>query len=154
MIFGRRQATVETYDKKWHCSVRESGIPLFFGTHFWILDVSSWLYIQLFTRNPNLQSEFTNSFTLRRKLRKTSRRESRFLIVIFLIISPHRSTGGLVGTDGLGQPLGLLVPQGQFDANDMHGEGTRSGHWLATLRCTAEVPQDSTLCRLLVGYLI
>ena len=32
--------------------------------------MSSWLYIQFFTRNPNLQSELTNSFTLRRKLRK------------------------------------------------------------------------------------
>ena len=52
---------------------------LIFGSNFGILDMSSWLYIQFFTRNPNLQSEFTNSFTHRRKLRKTNLRESRFL---------------------------------------------------------------------------
>ena len=48
------------------------------------------LAIQFFTRNPNLQSELTNSFTQRRKLRKTNLRESRFLIVKFLIIRLHR----------------------------------------------------------------
>merc|ERR1712078_657647 len=37
-----------------------------------ILDMSSWLYTQLFTRNPNLQSELTGSFTQRRKLRKAN----------------------------------------------------------------------------------
>ena len=63
---------------------------LIFGSTFWILDVSSWLYIQFFTRNPNLQSEFTNSFALRRNLRKNNLRESRFLIVRFLIICLHR----------------------------------------------------------------
>ena len=66
---------------------------LIFVSNSRILDMSSWLYIQFFTRNPNLQSELTNSFTQRRKLRKTNLRESRFLIVKFLIIRLHRIFG-------------------------------------------------------------
>ena len=53
--------------------------------------MSSWRYIQFFTRNPKLQSELPNSFTQRRKLRKTNLRESRFLIARFLIIRLHRN---------------------------------------------------------------
>ena len=45
-----------------------------------------------FMGNPNLQSELTNSFTQGRKLRNFNLRESRFLIVRFLIIRLHRST--------------------------------------------------------------
>ena len=66
---------------------------LIFGPKFGILDMPSWLYLQFFTQNPNLQSELTNSFTQRRKLRKTNLRESRFLIVKFLIIRLHRIFG-------------------------------------------------------------
>ena len=47
--------------------------------------------MQFFTRNPNLLTELTNSFTQRRKLIKANLRESRFLIVRFLIIRLHRN---------------------------------------------------------------
>ena len=44
-------------------------------------------YIQFLTRNPNLQSELTNSFTLRRKIRKTEIRKMISYPLIFLLIS-------------------------------------------------------------------
>ena len=40
-------------------------------------------YIQFLTRNPNLQSELTNSFTLRRKLRKTKIRKKKMVFHVF-----------------------------------------------------------------------
>ena len=50
-------ATVETYDKKLHFSVRESGNFLFLG----------WLYIQFWTGNPIFRSKLVNSGVQRSK---------------------------------------------------------------------------------------
>ena len=55
------------------------------------LAIYIYIYTQFFMQNPNLQSEFSNSFTLRRSLRKINTRESRFLIVKILITCLHRS---------------------------------------------------------------
>ena len=85
------EITVEMSDKKCHFLCERLSNFLFVYQKIWILDMSSCLYIQFLTRNPNLQSELTNSFTQRRKLRKTNLRESRFLIVRFLIIRLHRT---------------------------------------------------------------
>ena len=49
-----------------------------------------YTHTQFLMRNWNLQSEWTNSFTLKRKLRKINLWESRFLIVKFLIVCLHR----------------------------------------------------------------
>ena len=63
-------------------------IFLIFGSFFGFQTCPAGYMIQFFMQNPNLQSELTSSLTLRRKLRKTNLRESRLLIVRFLIVCP------------------------------------------------------------------
>jgi len=66
-------------------SAQEPAIPTYEYIYIYIC-----MHTMLFMQNPNQQSELTNFFTLRREFRKTSPRESRFLIVIFLIVCFHR----------------------------------------------------------------
>ena len=47
------------------------------------------IYTRFFMYNPNLESEWTNSFALRRKLRKINLWESRFLIIVFVHHMSH-----------------------------------------------------------------
>ena len=79
--------TVETYDKKLHFPVRGSGK---FRMLFTIVSDSRHfqlaICIQLLTRNPMFRSEITNSDIQRPKNRS---RESRFLIVQFVMICLH-----------------------------------------------------------------
>ena len=81
-------------NKKFHFSVPKSG---HFVCFFFFVKIKDSRHFQLaiysvFHAESESAVRMTNSFTLRRKLRKIDLRESRFLIVRFLIICLHRNT--------------------------------------------------------------